>query len=139
ALLEHRQPPDLVPCHQRQRLVQVLLRLDGDQIVRGDLLDTDGLRIPLLGDCAGHDVAIGNDPSETALLDNWYRADVLALHHLRRVRKRLRRAHAAHARRHCLSYALRHLSSLGSKAIRLYPLSEIRSSQTTSNPRDAAR
>src|SRR5919108_1085654 len=38
-VLYHRQAPDLVARHEAKRLVQVLLGIDRDQILRGDLAD----------------------------------------------------------------------------------------------------
>src|SRR5438034_5310137 len=55
-LLDDRQPPDLMRRHQPQRLVEVLLRVDGDRRRRRDLTRADGLRVLALGDDAHHDV-----------------------------------------------------------------------------------
>ena len=46
-LLDHRQPPHLVLRHQAKRLVERLLRVDGDEIARGDVADGRRHVLPL--------------------------------------------------------------------------------------------
>src|SRR5687768_18142489 len=57
-LFRSRQAPHLVLGHQSQALVEILLRIDGDEVARGDLADRRALRVTPLRDRADGDVAV---------------------------------------------------------------------------------
>src|SRR5205085_8107247 len=103
---------DLVLGHQPERLVEVLLRVEGHEIARGDLRHLDLLRVAALGDDADGDVAVGEHADEAVALDDRSHPDVLVTHHLRGVGDGLVDVDAAQLRGHHFAYGLGHLSPL---------------------------
>src|SRR4051794_15891887 len=108
ALLDHRQAPELVARHQPQRFVEVLLRIDRDEVGGGDLARGHGLRVLALGHDADDDVAVGERPNKALALDDRGQTDVLLLHHLRGVGDRLLGVDRTRVRAHYVSDALAH-------------------------------
>jgi hypothetical protein len=78
-LLGHGQPPDLVLRHQPSGLLEALLWIDRDDVLRGDLAD-GGLGALAFGEDANREIAVGDDADEAVALDDRQRADVLGLH-----------------------------------------------------------
>ena len=87
--LDDGQPPNVMLPDQTQRLVKVLLRVDRDQVRRGDLFDLRDLRIATLGDDANRDVAVGDHADEPVTVDDRGDPAVLASHQLRRLHDRV--------------------------------------------------
>jgi hypothetical protein len=72
--------PDLVLRHQPKRLVEVLLRVDRDELLGGDLAHGDRLNVLALRDDADCDVTIRHDADEPVAFGDRYRTDVFGLH-----------------------------------------------------------
>jgi hypothetical protein len=98
--------------HQLQRLVEILPRVDGDEVDRGDVLHLRGLGILPLRDHADRDVAVRDCADESVALDDRREADVLVAQHLRGVGHRLVGVDRAGVPCHQILDALPHLTLL---------------------------
>jgi hypothetical protein len=126
------QPADLVLRHQAQRFIQVLFRIDGHEIARGDLTRSCRLRILRLRNDADHDVAIRHHPDELIAVDDRNRSDVFGFHQARCFGDRRGRLDAAGVTRHYVTDVLCHRSSsLPPYAVRVALLPTHAHTQTT--------
>src|SRR5215207_4112750 len=101
-------PSHLMLCHQLERFVEVLLRIDGDEIFRSDLSDRRHLSIFPFRDDTGDDVAIRHHADETIALGHGQRADVFACHQFRCLGDGCRRVDLARITCHCVTDVFPH-------------------------------
>ena len=78
----HRDPAHLVLRHQPHRLVQVLLRVDGDDVGRGDVVRARRLGVAALGHDPDSDVSVGERADQAVAFDDRGEPHVLVAHHL---------------------------------------------------------
>jgi len=71
-------------CHQAQRFIQLLLRVDRDEFARCDLADRGAVGGLSFRDDANRDVAVGDGADELVAVDDGNNARVLVAHQPRR-------------------------------------------------------
>jgi predicted DNA-binding protein (MmcQ/YjbR family) len=111
----------LVLGHDSQRFIELLLRIDRDNLLGSNLANRYLIGISPLCDDPNCDIAVGQHPDQLVALDNRCEADVLVPHHLRRVRNGLAGVDAARIGGHDVFDALTHHSSLGIRIARCVP------------------
>src|SRR3954451_16086220 len=79
-LFDDGQAPHLVRRHQAERFVELLLRVDRDEVGGSDLVDRRRLRVAPFGDHLDRDVAVCDDPDEALAVDDRRDARVLVAH-----------------------------------------------------------
>jgi len=97
--------------HLSQRFVQILPRIDGDQLLRRDVANLHLIGVSPLRRDPRRNVAVGQHPDQPVALHDGCEADILLEHHLRGVRNGLLCVDGARIGGHDVSYVLRHLSS----------------------------
>ena len=98
--------------HQTKRLVQILLRIDRDEVRRRDLADRRLLGILAFSDNTDSDVAVCDRSDQLVAFDDRCEPHVLVAHHLRRVGDRLVGVDRARVVGHQFSNTLTHVVSL---------------------------
>src|SRR5918998_1868175 len=83
AILHNGQPPNLVAGHELERLFEVFVRLDTDEIPRVDVADRRHLGVCSLGDHSRRDVSVSDHPDKLLVIRYRERADVLLSHQSR--------------------------------------------------------
>jgi hypothetical protein len=106
--LDDRQSAYLVVRHQLERLAQVAVGLDRDEVLRRDLADGCPLRVLPLCDHPKRDVPIGHGADKRSVLDDRDHPRMSLFHQLRRLGRRLARLDGLGARRHHVTNALCH-------------------------------
>jgi hypothetical protein len=69
------QPPNLVAGHELERLFEVFVGLNTDEVPRVDLADRRHLRVCGLGDHSRRDVSVGDHPDKLLVVGYRERAD----------------------------------------------------------------
>jgi predicted DNA-binding protein (MmcQ/YjbR family) len=120
-LFDHGKTAHLVLGHDSQRFVQILLRIDRDNLLGSNFANRHLIGISPLCNDANCDIAVGQHPDQFVALDNRREADVLVPHHFRRVRNRFAGVDRAGIRGHDVFDALTHHSSLVIRIARCVP------------------
>jgi predicted DNA-binding protein (MmcQ/YjbR family) len=111
----------LVLGHDSQRLMEILLRIDRDNLLGSDFMNCHLIGISSLCDDPNCNIPVRQHPDQLVALDNRSEADVLVPHHLRRVRNRFAGVDGARIGGHDVFNALAHHSSLGIRITRCVP------------------
>jgi predicted DNA-binding protein (MmcQ/YjbR family) len=107
--------------HDSQRFIQVLLRIDCDNLLRRNVANCHLIGTSPLSNDTDCDIPVGQHSDQLVSLDNRRYADVLVPQHFRRVRNRFVGVDAAGVRGHDVSDALTHRSSLAIRITRCVP------------------
>src|SRR4051812_36827613 len=83
---DHGKTAHLVLGHDSQRLIEILLRIDRDNLLGSDFSDGHLLGISPLCDDPNCNIAVGQHPDQFVALHYGCETDILVPHHLRRVR-----------------------------------------------------
>src|SRR5438105_5751622 len=83
---DHGETAHVVLGHDSQRFIEILLRIDRDNLLGRYVANLDLTGISPLSYDANCDIAVGEHPDQLVALDNRCEADILVPHHFRRVR-----------------------------------------------------
>jgi predicted DNA-binding protein (MmcQ/YjbR family) len=118
---DHGKTAHLVLGHDSQRFIELLLRIDRDDLLGGNLANGHLIGISPLCDDPNCDIAVGQHPDQFVAFDNRREADILVPHHLGRVRNGFAGVDSAGIRGHDVFDALTHHSSLVIRIARCVP------------------
>jgi predicted DNA-binding protein (MmcQ/YjbR family) len=107
--------------HDSQRLMELLLRIDRDNLLGSDFANRHLIGIFPFSDDPNCDIPVRQHPDQLVALDNRSETDALVPHHLRRVRNRFVGVDGARIGGHDVFNALTHHSSLRIRITRCVP------------------
>src|ERR671922_1408098 len=116
-LAGHGQTPDLMLRHEVERVGEIVIRVDGDELARRDLGRRHPAGVFALGDRAHDDVSIGDDPHESIAVHDRNGSDVLGLHHFCDLIQRRLRGHRTWPRRHYIPHLGAHSAPFGVSSV----------------------
>jgi predicted DNA-binding protein (MmcQ/YjbR family) len=117
----HGKTTHLVLGHDSQRFSEILLRINRDNLLGRNFFNRHLLGISPLCDDPNCDIAVRQHPDQLVALDDRCKADILVLHHLRRVRNGFAGVDSAGIRGHDVFDALTHNSLLEVRIARCVP------------------
>jgi predicted DNA-binding protein (MmcQ/YjbR family) len=120
-LFDHGKTAHLVLGHDSQRFIEILLRIDRDNVLRSNFSNGRLIGISPLCDDPNCDIAVGQHPDQFVAVDNRCKSDILVPHHLRRVRNGFAGVDSARIGGHEVFDALSHHSSLEIRITRCVP------------------